>query len=181
MKNAGGQVEKKREAHDEEANQQLELKIKPEMEEREYGEDTDSLSLTEDSCADETNSEAVESTAPLISEGEADSVEEEKKKEAEYNEEKITRKHKIKLLLTKACVVVVSCCVLVVGVVLAGVLRYDYSLCDEDDSCSLQLSSLLPTATQSSTLYTSSSHSATFLSRTLLLPTPTPAQWTQTL
>ena len=55
----------------------------------------------------------------------------EKVTETNCSVKKLAREHKLRLLVTKGCVIVISCSVLVVGVVLAGVLQHDYSSCDD--------------------------------------------------
>ena len=74
--------------------------------------------------------------------------------------------HKLRLLVTKGSVMVVSCSVLVVGVVLAAVLNYDYSICEIEDA-SFQLS-VLPTT------FHSTSSSVCVLCSATPLPSPTP-------
>ena len=116
----------------------------------------------EDSSSDEEDSKVNEYTTPLMSAEEAEPQSEEEKgpveeevelKGTSYNEKKLTREHKLRLLVTKGCVIAISCAVLVVCVVLASVLQHDYSSCDDAAEWVVEPSLL---------------HSS------LLLPTPTP-------
>ena len=167
VRNAGGKSEKEEDVEQEE---QKELDDMEEIETVESNSQESPSSELEDSCLDESDIEEIESTAPLISDEEAEAGMEEGKKVG-YGEERLTREHKMKLLLTKGSVIVVSCLVLLVGVVLAGVLRYDYSLCDSEDM-DVHLSSPVPTPLHSTSRYSRSSVSLAY--RTLPLPTPTP-------
>ena len=152
VKTAGGtSVEKKLDIDEE--NKEMSL---------DKSEDIELSSLSqppEDSSSDEEEDrEGTEYTTPLMSAEEAEPQSEEEEgpiaekvelKETSYNEKKLTREHKLRLLVTKGCVIAVSCTVLVVGVVLAGVLRHDYSSCDEwvVETSLLHSSLLLPTPT----------------------------------
>lgn len=164
MRNAGGKTEREEQSNETEHPQELDLKG-----EREVIESTTDLESPleqdEDSYLDESYIEEVESTAPLLSDEEAGRDIQDLMKEIDYAEEKLTRGHKLRLMLTKGSVVVASCSVLVVGVVLAAVLHYDYSICEIEDT-SLQL--------LTTTLHSTSS-SICLVCRTTLLPSPTPA------
>lgn len=122
--------------------------------------------LEEDSYLNESDMEGVESAVPLLSNDEVGTDIKNCVKERDRAEEKLTRVHKLRLLLTKGSVMVVSCSVLVVGVVLAAVLKYDYSICKIEDT-NLQLS-VLPT-----TFHSTTSRICLFC-RTTLQPSPTP-------
>lgn len=122
--------------------------------------------LEEDSYLNESDMEGVESAVPLLSNDEVGTDIKNCVKERDRAEEKLTRVHKLRLLLTKGSVMVVSCSVLVVGVVLAAVLKYDYSICEIEDT-NLQLS-VLPT-----TFHSTTSRICLFC-RTTLQPSPTP-------
>jgi hypothetical protein len=70
----------------------------------------------------------------------------EMRKEADGVEKELSRRYKLRLLVSKGSVIVVSCTVLLVGVVLAAILRHDYSSCELDalaieDSLSVVVSS----------------------------------------
>lgn len=161
MRNASGKSESSKDIEDETENQQgldlkgegeviepTDLKSPPELEE-------------EDSCLSDSDIEEVESIAPLLSDEETGT---DMKKNSDFGEEKQTvRGCKLRLLLTKGSVMIVSCSVLMVGVVLAAVLNYDYSICEIEDT-NLQ---------QMSTTFHSTS-SSVCRTTTLLLPSPTP-------
>ena len=96
------------------------------------------------SSEEDSDNEEVESTTPLISDGETE-TEIDAVKNVDFSEARLAKRHKLKLVLSKGSVVVVSCSVLVVGVVLAGVIHLDYSSCWPDPGGCLQVSALLPT------------------------------------
>ena len=161
MRNVGGKSENSMEVKDETENQQ-ELDLKG----REVIEPTDlksPLELEEDSSLNESDVEGVESTAPLLSNNET-GTDNKCVKETDCTDEKLTRGHKLRLLLSKGSVMVVSCSVLVVGVVLAAVLNYDYSICEIEDT-NFQ-TSVLPTT------FHSTSSRVHLPCRTTPLPSP---------
>ena len=169
MRNAGGKVETEKEEDGEnKLNHDQEVEMEVKTEEREAKESISSSE--EDSCLDESDNEEVELTAPLISDGEKEEeiVEE---KNIDCSEVRLTKRHKLRLLLSKGSVVVVSCSMLLVGVVLGGVLHHDYSSCDPDQVSSLQVSSLPPTA---AILYSTPCSVSSAYRTPLATPTPTP-------
>ena len=159
--NAGGQIEKKSES-DEDLEQ---------LGEGKEGEKDDAVtgSIASSEGSEESNGAtnddiAIDSTVPLMSEEEEETEGDvQVRKEADSIEKELTKQHKLRLLVSKGSMIIVGCGVLVVGVVLAAILHYDYSSCEFEDSLSVVVS--LTTA-----VYSTGSIAGT----TAPLPTPTP-------
>ena len=160
--NAGGQIEKKSES-----GEDLE-----QLGEGKEGGKSDAVtgSIASSEGSEESNGAtnddiAIDSTVPLMSEEEEEETEEDVqvRKEADNIEKELTKQHKLRLLVSKGSMIIVSCGVLVVGVVLAAILHYDYSSCEFEDSLSVVVSPI-------TAVYSTGSIAGT----TAPLPTPTP-------
>ena len=127
MINAGGHIEKKSES-----DEDLEL------DESKDGEKSDTTGSITSSDSEESSSGAtsddimIDSAVPLMSEEEGDDNIEERN-EAESIEKELLRRHKLRLVVSKGSMIVVSCAMLLVGVVLAAILHYDYSICELEE------------------------------------------------
>ncbi len=131
MINAGGHIEKKPES-DEDSEQLDETK-----EGEKEGDATGSIASanSEESIGATSDDIAIDSAIPLMSEeeGEGGGGDVEVRKETDGVEKELSRRHKLRLLVSKGSVIVVSCTMLLVGVVLAAILHYDYSSCELDE------------------------------------------------
>ena len=161
MINAGGHIEKKQESDDEDSGQ---------LEESKEGEKDDG-SITpadsKESSGPASDDIAMESTVPLMSEEEEEGEEggDVEVREADSIEKELSKRHKLVLLVSKGSVIVVSCIVLLVGVLLAAILHYDYSSCEMDELAIDSLSVIVSS--------TAAVHSTGRITGTLG-PTPTP-------
>ena len=133
MINAGGRIES--EEKKSESGEDV-------SKEGERGDATGSVTSLESEESFTSDEIAVDSAVPLMSEEEGDiDVREE---EADSVEKELTRRHKLRLLVSKGSVIVVSCAVLLVGVVLAAVLHHDYSSCElEETKASYSISAVM--------------------------------------
>ena len=161
MINAGGHIEKKQESDDEDSGQ---------LEESKEGEKEEDGSITsadsKESSGPASDDIAMESTVPLMSEEEEGEEERDVEvREADSIEKELSKRHKLVLLVSKGSVIVVSCIVLLVGVVLAAILHYDYSSCEMDELAIDSLSVIVSS--------TAAVHSTGRITGTLG-PTPTP-------
>ena len=148
--NAGGHIEKKRESADEDSGQ-LEESKEGEKEADATGSITSADS--EESSGAASDDIAMDSTVPLMSE-EEEGGDVEVRKEADSVEKELSKRHKLRLLVNKGSVIVVSCTVLLVGVVLAAILHYDYSSCELDELAIDSVSIVLSTAAMHSSSIT---------------------------
>lgn len=123
--NAGGRVEpeEKKSESDEDLSS---------TKEGERGDTTGSVTSLESEESFTSEEITVDSVVPLMSE-EEEGDSNIKKEEADSDIKELTRRHKLRLLVSKGSVIVVSCAVLLVGVVLAAVLHHDYSSCEPEE------------------------------------------------
>ena len=140
MKNAGGHIE----AEEKKSNEDLELDVNKE------GDARGSISSSEsDESSIEATSDEVDSAVPLMSEEEESDID--VKKAVDSFEKELSRRHKLRLVVSKGSVIVVSCAVLLVGVVLAAVLHHDYSSCELEEEAMASASALVSSAALHST------------------------------
>lgn len=159
MINAGGHIEKKQESGD----AQLEM-----IKEGEKDDGSITSANSEESSGPSSDDIAMESTVPLMSEEEEEGEEggDVEVREADSVEKELSKRHKVVLLVSKGSVIVVSCTVLLVGVVLAAILHYDYSSCEMDELAIDSLSVIVSS--------TAAGHSTGRITTLGLGPTPTP-------
>lgn len=164
MINAGGHIEKK----------PVSGENLDESEEGEKGGDpTSSIasSNSEESSRATSNDDSaiIDSAVPLMSEEEEEEEEGDidVRNEAECIEKELSRRHKLRLFVSKGSVIIMSCAVLVVGVVIAAVLRYDYSSCELEEL----VDDLATVVSSAGAVYSTSG--VTAMPRPLPTPTPT--------
>ena len=162
MINAGGHIEKKQESGDEDSGQ-LEM-----IKEGEKDDGSITSADSEKSSGAASDDIAMESTVPLMSEEEEEGEEggDVEVREADSVEKELSKRHKLVLLVSKGSVIVVSCTVLLVGVLLAAILHYDYSSCEMDELAIDSLSVIVSS--------TAAGHSTGRITTLGLGPTPTP-------
>ena len=126
MINAGGHIEKKPES-----DEDLELDGSKDGENDATGSVT-SFDSEESSSGATSDDIMIDSAVPLMSE-EEEGEDIEDRQDTDSIEKELSRRHKLRLLVSKGSMIVVSCAVLLVGVVLAAILHHDYSSCEFEE------------------------------------------------
>lgn len=127
MINAGGHIEKKPES-----DEDLELDGSKDGEKNDATGSVTSFDSEESSSGATSDDIMIDSAVPLMSE-EEEGEDIEDRQDTDSVEKELSRRHKLRLLVSKGSVIVVSCAVLLVGVVLAAILHHDYSSCEFEE------------------------------------------------